>query len=188
MRGKWEPREPIAKLGDIVQIRGYGERKFEIFTLSYSMDMDAVDLFEDIYYDVAALDVPEYLLACQEDIIVVETPNEVDYDTLEEHSVQNNIETYSYLSSIGLQGYEMVTGDTDEVDDDNTEEGEIVPKQRKEDEKESDKVDELLTELSDYYTLVGLVGEDYEDGDGYYKRKIDDVKAELAELTGGKAE
>ena len=83
---EWYRREPVAKLGDVIQIKGYGSRKFEVYAVYYSFDMDAVDMFEDIYYDVASLDGKEYLMAWQEDIVVLETPDIVDYERLETHA------------------------------------------------------------------------------------------------------
>lgn len=181
---EWEMREPVAKLGDIIQIRGYGSRKFEVFSISYTMDVDAVDIFEDVFYDVAALDSHDYMLACQDDIIVLETPIDVDYDRLEEYLVDQDYAQHMMLKSLGLDGY-------DAPETISREEGSDVEKRKEGETKaetNAEKVDRLLMELYDSYTLVGIVGEDYEEGDGHYKRKIDAIEAELKELAGGKAE
>lgn len=185
---EWEFREPIAKLGDIIQIRGYGSRKFEVFSISYAVDIDVIDMFEDVFYDVAALDSHDYMLACQEDIIVLETPTDVDYDRLEEYLVRQDYAESTILKSLGLDGYEVTEIDEQGSEQDNEQEEEGVVDKREEIESRTDKVDRLLTELYDYYTLIGLVGGDYEEGDGHYRRKIDDIEAELKELTGGEAE
>src|SRR5690625_4853708 len=82
-------REPIARLGDIIQIKGYGSRKFEVFHVAYSYEVDAVEEFEEIFYDASEINGEEITMAWEEDITVLETPNEIDYDRLEELSAKS---------------------------------------------------------------------------------------------------
>src|SRR5690625_7825266 len=172
MRGKWEMREPIAKLGDIINVRGYGHRRFEIFAVNYEASMDAHESFEEVYYDVISVDLADFMVAWQEDVIVVETPNEIDYDRLEEYSAQDYYDIISSFTVFEDVGKQKVSTNKEEVD---------VPRNRS----KSDKIDALMDEVYDYQTTINIVGEDHEEGDGYYRDKVDGIKAELAAMAGG---
>src|SRR5699024_7348318 len=78
-----EDRQPCAKIGDIIQIRGYGNRKYEVFSVQYTKDVYPSEMFVDICYDTVSLDGTDFILAFQEDITVVNTPENVDYKRLE---------------------------------------------------------------------------------------------------------
>lgn len=177
-----EMREPIAKIGDIIQIRGYGNRKYEVFSLQYAKDVFPTEMFIDICYDAVSLDGEDFIFAYQEDITVVQTPANVDYKRLEylsEKSVNMNTDIMDDL----LKGFEIVPDDAAEnITAKETEEDEVEA--NKEDDKPKN-VDDLLDELIDYQELIRIVGEDYEDGDGYYRRKVDECMAKLAKMTGG---
>src|SRR5690625_2462400 len=134
MRGKWEMREPIAKLGDIINVRGYGHRRFEVFAVNYEASMDAYESFEEVYYDVVSVDLADFMIAWQEDVLVVETPNEIDYDKLEEYSAQDYYDIISTFTVFEDVGKPKVT--TSKGEDD-------VPRNRS----KTDKIDVLLDEL-----------------------------------------
>lgn len=174
---KWEMREPIAKLGDIVNVRGYGHRRFEVFSVNYEAAMDAVESFEEIFYDVVSVDLADFMIAWQEDVTVVETPNEIDYEKLEGHSAQSY---YDIISSFTID-YNGLMGGNKPKEQITKKEEVGVPKNRS----KSDKIDVLLDELYDYQTTINIVGDDHEEGDGYYRDKVDEIKAELAAMMGG---
>lgn len=169
----WQ-REPIAKIGDIIHIRGYGNKEFEVFSVQCTIDTFPTESYYDICYDVVSLNGEEYILAFQEDITVVESPLDVDYERLEylsERSVEMDFERMNEI----LQGFDLVP------DDNHTEMEEDVVEESK-----TETVDDLLDKLNDYNELIATVGEDYEEGDGYYRRKVDDIKAKLRGIIGGK--
>lgn len=164
-------REPIARLGDIIQIKGYGSRKFEVFSVFYSLEVDAVEEFEEIFYDVSEINGEELLMAWQEDIVVLETPHEVDYERLEELSskmFEDVLETFDI--TMGFKSTKVDKVEKEDAD---------VPRNRS----KADKIDTLLDELNRFRTLIKLLGEDEGDEDTYYRDKVDEIKAELAELT-----
>lgn len=177
---KWEMREPIAKLGDIVNVRGYGHRRFEVFSVNYEAAMDAVESFEEVFYDVVSVDLADFMIAWQEDVTVVETPNEIDYEKLEGHSAQSY---YDIISSFTID-YNGLMGGNKPKEQITKKEEVDVPKNRS----KSDKIDVLLDELHRFQTLIEMMGEDDEDEDTYYRDRVDEIKAELAAMTGGKAE
>lgn len=176
MRVNWEMREPIAKLGDIINVRGYGHRRFEVFAVNYEASMDAVESFEEVYYDVVSVDLADFIIARQEDVIVVETPNEIDYDKLEDYSAQGY---YDIIPSFTIDISEYV--DVGKPKESTNKEEVDVPRNRS----KTDKIDALLDDLNRFKTLIEMMGEDDEDEDTYYRDRVDEINAELAVMTGG---
>lgn len=168
-------REPIARLGDIIQVKGYGSRKFEVFSVFYSLEVDAVEEFEEIFYDVSEIDGEELMMAWQEDIVVLETPHEVDYERLEELSAK--------MFEDVLESFDISMGFESTKRDKAEKEASDMRKKAEEEQVRADRIDYMLTLLSDYTALVELFGEDYEEGDKYFAKKIDHINAKLAELT-----
>ena len=167
-----EDRQPCAKIGDIIQIRGYGNRKYEVFSVQYTKDVYPSEMFVDICYDTVSLDGSDFILAFQEDITVVNTPENVDYKRLE-YLAEKSIEPFGDIfGGIFGGGFEIVASD-----DQFEKEGEEMPEEK------TESIDDLLDELNDYKALIELFGEDYEDGDGYYKRKADECMTKLAKMT-----
>lgn len=200
-----EMRQPVAKLGDIVHIRGYGNAEFEVFSVSSLNEINPLEWFEEITYDVARIVgkgvYAEQLLAYQEDITVVNTPNEVDYEQLEDHLIQRDMDINETLANLGLEGYEIFLTDEDAMDkmnaqyEENMKEaiddiakgieetmGKVTPRLEAPQD-DDERIDELLTELIDYQELVAEVGNDYEQGDGHYWNHVEDIKKELRRIT-----
>lgn len=186
---RYRNNKPVAELGDKIKLAGYGERMFTVYHVSLMFELDTLDFYEEISYDVAYThkdglggERTEHLVAFQEDIRHVHRPHKFDQAELENYLAQRDADIAETMASLGLDGYELVTPDgmTDQTNDltENT-----ADKKGVNDRKIEEEIDELLTQLSDYYTLVGLVGDDYEDGDGYYRRKIYAIKHELRKLT-----
>jgi len=63
--------KPIANIGDIVRVEGYGLRTFEVVAYSYERYIDAENDVDDIWYDVACTQTTDLILAGQEDITVL---------------------------------------------------------------------------------------------------------------------
>ena len=66
-----EPIRPIANIGDLVSVKGYGIRTFQVDAFSHEFHYDAENVSEEIYYDVTCTTTLEYLLADQSAIAVV---------------------------------------------------------------------------------------------------------------------
>lgn len=61
--------------------------------------------------------------------------------------------------------------------------GAAVAEKKAEVRADESEINGLLDELSDYLSLIEMFGEDEEPGDGKYRKKVDEVKAKLTELT-----
>lgn len=62
---------PVAGVGDIVRIEGYGIRTFEVFSYSYEYYVDKENEYDDLWYDLTCTKTFEYFTAGQEDIVVL---------------------------------------------------------------------------------------------------------------------
>lgn len=180
---------PIAQVGDLVRCLGYGNRVFIIDAYTHELSYDAENAFEDIYYDMTDALTKEYTLGGQEDIFVVCKAYKAD-DYLAQYLRNGH--------DVGLgAGKEMPSEILRNVLADITPQQEasemskerrLTPREessqeahrrKQEREERSEKADVLLDEMRDYMTLKTMFG----DMDGEYQMKIDEVKAELAELT-----
>lgn len=66
-----EPLRPIANIGDLITVKGYGIRTFQVDAFTHEFHYDAETQLEEIYYDVTCVQSFEQLVADQEDIAIV---------------------------------------------------------------------------------------------------------------------
>lgn len=168
-------RQPIAKIGDIIHIKGYGNRKYEIFSIQHTKDVFPTEAFVDICYDTVSIDGTEFNLAYQEDITVVTSPENVDYERLEYMSEKSLEDVGDTLEGI-LVGYEIVASDIKAFGN----KGYNDPSK----EDIGAEVDGLLDELSDCLQLIDMFGEDMYEGDGYYRMISEEIKSKLTKIIG----
>ncbi len=62
---------PIARIGDLITLQGYGKRVFRVdsYTHEFIYEIDATT--EDIYYDCTCVSTSEYTIGAQDDVTVV---------------------------------------------------------------------------------------------------------------------
>ena len=65
--------EPIANIGDLVSVKEQGMRIFEVIGFSHEYQIDAENVFEEIYYDLVCVTTAEFMLADQFSVNVVES-------------------------------------------------------------------------------------------------------------------
>lgn len=144
-----ERMSPVAKLGDIITIEGYGDLLFRVFNVSYSVEENAIDKFEDVYYDVVSLRDGEFVLADHYDATIVDSPAVADLDQLIEHFYDSEQALQDTLTSLGMNEsnikhlsdkYDIVKEDVDMS--------------------ESNAIDKILDEINDWKELIEIVGED----------------------------
>ncbi len=182
---------PIAQVGDLVRCLGYGNRVFIIDAYTHELSYDAENAFEDIYYDMTDALTKEYTLGGQEDIFVVCKEDKAD-DYLAQYLRNGKDAGMDYgpdelkADPIGRLSAWIKRSEEEEASG-MSKESRLTPREessqeatrrKQEREEMSEKADVLLDEIRDYMTLKMMFG----DMDGEYQAKIDDVKAELAEL------
>jgi len=65
--------EPIANIGDLVSVREHGMRIFEVIGFSHEYQIDAENVFEEIYYDLMCVSTAGFVMADQSSVNVVES-------------------------------------------------------------------------------------------------------------------
>lgn len=73
---------PIAKIDDIIYVKGYGFRMFRVYAITYEYHRDAENELEEIYYDIVCMKTYECLVADQEDNSIVTEEEETSIDDL----------------------------------------------------------------------------------------------------------
>lgn len=166
-----------ANIGDLVTSKGYEGQLFQIHAYTHEIYHDLNFAEEAIIYDAVDVRTNVYAVLFQEDItIICEADDAAEYVEKNINKYEGSAATWMELPSIVTNV--QYTSEPREVDDD-------VIKRAK-----SDKVDELLAELSDVMTLIEMFGEheDDEKKDRKYTLRANEIKAKLIELTaeGGK--
>lgn len=182
---KWNKVEPKADIGDIVKIRGYDDLEYEVYSVVIEGEHNVIESFSEITYDVAAYASTGNLfneyevihrMVYEEDLFVIERPYKVDGRQMEEYLAQRDVNIFDTLFSLNTKIFMNKFWEVDTMINQQ-------PTQKELDDYANETIDELLTQLYDYKELQQMFGDDYEEGDGYYKRKIDDIKTELSKLT-----
>lgn len=158
---------PIATIGDIVILGGYGRRLFRVdgYTHEFMYDEDGPN--EDIWYDVACVITGEYTIGAHDDIkLACKEDHATPFIANYEHPL-----TPSLLSGIETISFTMSASDTPAV---------VTPKAKpkKRHEKQAI-VDDLLDEYRDLLMQTELFGET----DSNYSEMIAEVEAKLQEAT-----
>ncbi|SER88465.1 hypothetical protein [Psychrobacillus sp. OK032] len=159
--------KPIANIGDIVTINGYGRRLFRVdaYTHEFMVDEDGTE--EDIWYDVSCVNTGEYTIGAHDEVKFVcgATHAEVfiaNYD----HPVTPSL--LSGLSfTVNVDSAENVAPVTPK------------PKPKSRQQKQA-QVDELLDELND----LTLLNEFFGGKDEEYTERIAEVSEKLKAVSG----
>ena len=182
-------RVPKACIGDIVNIKGYGNWTFEVFSIMHEIYVDADVSYDEVYYDCYSYSDGDYYFADDEDITVVLRPEQVDYERLSEHS-KNMDEKWSSVSDMVDGMSEMLDQKINQAAQELEELGEAFNDVHKSDtnkhnrKSKKDRIDDLLIELYDVNQLIKNFG-DHEDEDRKDRKYIlrkNEIEAKLKEI------
>src|SRR5690625_3002150 len=156
-------RVPKACIGDIVNIKGYGNWTFEVFSIMHEIYVDADVSYDEVYYDCYSYSDGDYYFADDEDITVVLRPEQVDFRRLSEH-LRNMDEKWSSVSDMVDGMSEMLD---QKINQAAKELGEAFNDVRKRDtnkrksKSKTARIDDHLIELYDVNQLIQYFGDDY---------------------------
>lgn len=158
---------PTAKIGDLVTIKGYGNRVFRVASLTHEITYEKDAEYEDIYYDCHCVTNDEYMLGSQDDITVVCKADMSD----------RFLENYEHPKFDEISPFNLF-----EFFNENTEVKPMTTKPETKVLSKQERTDALLDDLLNVYQAMEVIG----DADGHYQRRIDEIEAELKEVNDGR--
>ena len=155
--------KPIAAIGDLVTISGYGARLFRVDSYTHEFLYERGAEYEDIYYDCTCATTAEYELGAQEDITVICKESEAD---------------------ALLAMYDHPEIDEEKTDDLNKlfVEVRIVtkPVEKTKEPTKQERIDALLDERNDVGSTDDFVI--VADAEAYKQRRIDEIDAKIKSI------
>lgn len=154
--------------GDLVEVDGYEGRLYYVDSYVVHNIHLPSEAYTEVWYDLTCAHTGDFQIAEQEDIsLVCEADQAEDYlrkaglrKAMKDPLIQDQLDRlFGRLENKPAQGVKKVTNGN-----------------------KSERVDELLTKLSDYHTLIREFGSEDDIGQEWLK-EIDNTKAELARLT-----
>jgi len=157
------------RIGDRINILGYGDEIFVIYAVYHDYYIDAETEYFETYYDCYREKDGEYYYAEEADITLVERPEKRDFDEIRKQqekanqSIKENV--MRALRDAFLEPERLEAAGDESIN-------------------KNEKIDELLTELSDVMTLISMFGEheDDEKRDRKYALRKCEIEAELINL------
>ena len=179
-------RVPKACIGDIVNIKGYGNRTFEVLSIMHEIYVDADVSYDEVYYDCYSYSDGDYYFADDEDITVVSRPEQVDFERLSEHS-KNMDEKWSNVSEMVDGMSEMLDQKINQAAKELGEAFNDVHKRdtnKRKSKSKKERIDDLLIELYDVNQLIKNFGEHEDDDrkDRKYSLRKNEIEAKLKEI------